>query len=43
MVNIDVLDNELYNSIYVFPRIGDYKEVWSRIRSNKEVLKKQFK
>ena len=25
MVNIDVLDNELYNSIYVFPRIGDYK------------------
>ena len=39
MVNIDVLDNELYNSIYVFPRIGDYKEVWSRIRSNKEVLR----
>ena len=39
MVNIDMLDNELYNSIYVYPRIGDYKEVWSRIRNNKEVLR----
>lgn len=39
MVNIDMLDKELYNSIYVYPRIGDYKEVWSRIRNNKEVLR----
>lgn len=39
MGNIDMLDNELYNSIYVYPRIGDYKEVWSRIRNNKEVLR----
>lgn len=39
MVNIDMLDKELYNSIYVYPRIGDYKEVWSRINNNKEVLR----
>lgn len=38
MVNIDVLDNELYNSIYVYPRIGDYKKIWTKIRSNKEIL-----
>ena len=39
MVNIDMIDKELYNSIYVSPRIGDYKEVWSRIKNNKEVVK----
>ena len=39
MVNIDMIDKELYNSIYVSPRIGDYKEVWSRIKNNKEVLR----
>ena len=39
MVNIDMIDNELYNSIYVYPKIGDYKEVWSRIKNNKEVLR----
>ena len=38
MVNIDMIDKELYNSIYVSPRIGDYKEVWSRIKNNKEVI-----
>lgn len=39
MVNIDTIDKELYNSIYVCPRIGDYKEIWTRIRGNKEILK----
>lgn len=39
MVNIDMIDKELYNSIYISPRIGDYKEIWTRIRSNKEILK----
>lgn len=39
MVNIDTIDKELYNSIYVSPRIGDYKEIWTRIRGNKEILK----
>ena len=39
MVNIDMIDKELYNSIYVSPRIGDYKEVWSRIKNNKEQIK----
>ena len=38
MVNIDMIDKELYNSIYISPRIGDYKEIWTRIRSNKEIL-----
>lgn len=39
MVNIDMIDKELYNSIYISPRIGDYKEIWTRIRGNKEILK----
>ena len=42
MFNIDTIDKELYNSIYVSPRIGDYKEIWTRIRGNKEILNTPF-
>lgn len=39
MVDIEKLDDVLYKSIYVRPRTGDYNEIWSRIKSNPEVLR----
>lgn len=39
MVNIDMIDKELYNSIYVSPRIGDYKEV---LRGAIQITKDKF-
>ena len=39
MVDIEKLDDVLYKSIYERPRAGDYNEIWSRIKSNPEVLR----
>lgn len=39
MVDIEKLDDVLYKSIYGRPRAGDYNEIWSRIKSNPEVLR----
>lgn len=39
MKKIDVLDNELYGSVYGVPRKGNYNDIWSKINSDKEVLK----
>lgn len=39
MADIDKLDDVLYKSIYGRPRVGDYNEIWSRIKSNPEVLR----
>lgn len=38
MVDIEKLDDELYRSRYGRPRVGDYNEIWERIKSNPEVL-----
>ena len=39
MVDIEKLDDALYKSIYGIPRTGDYNEIWSKIKSNPEVLR----
>lgn len=39
MVDIEKLDDILYKSIKGIPRVGDYNEIWSRIKSNPEVLR----
>lgn len=39
MVDIEKLDDALYKSIYGITRVGDYNEIWSRIKSNPEVLR----
>jgi len=39
MVDIEKLDDVLYKSIYGRPRAGDYNEIWSKIKSNPEVLR----
>ena len=39
MIDIEKLDDVLYKSIYGRPRVGDYNEIWSRIKSNPEVLR----
>ena len=39
MIDVEKLDDELYKSIYGKPRIGDYNEIWARIKSNPEVLR----
>jgi len=40
MVDIKILDNELYNSVYGIPKVGNYNEIWSKIKNNPEVLRK---
>ena len=42
MKKIDVLDNELYGSVYGVPRKGNYNDIWSKINSDKEVLKESI-
>ena len=39
MVDIEKIDDVLYKSVYGRPRTGDYYEIWSRIKSNPEVLR----
>lgn len=39
MKKIDALDNELYGCVYGIPRKGNYNDIWSKISSDKEVLK----
>ena len=40
MVDIEKLDDILYNTIYGIPRTGDYNKIWSKIKSNPEILRK---
>lgn len=39
MKKIDVLENELYGCIYTIPRFKNYDKIWSKISSDKEILK----
>ena len=39
MKKIDVLENELYGCIYTIPRLKNYNKIWSKISSDKEILK----
>ena len=39
MVDIEKLDDVLYKSIYGRPRVGDYNEILSKIKSNPDILK----
>lgn len=39
MVDIEKLDDVLYKSIYGRPRVGDYNEIWNKIKSNPEILR----
>ena len=39
MVDIEKLDDELYKSIYGNPRVGNYNEIWSKIKSNPDILR----
>ena len=43
MTDIEKLDDILYKSIYGIPRAGDYNEIWSKIKSNSEVLREAVK
>lgn len=43
MVDLEKLDDVLYKSIYGKPRVGDYNEIWSRIKGNPEVLREAVK
>lgn len=39
MKKIDALENELYGCIYTIPRLKNYDKIWSKISSDKEILK----
>lgn len=43
MVDIKKLDNELYNAIYLKQRIGNYKEIWGKIKINSKILREATK
>ena len=43
MTNIEKLDDELYKAAYGLPIIGDYKEIWSKIKSNPAILREAVK
>ena len=40
MIDIEKLDDIFYKSIYGIPRVGNYNEIWDRIKSSPEVLRK---
>ena len=39
MVDVEKYDNELYKSIYGNPRVGNYDEIWNKIKNNSEILR----
>lgn len=39
MFDIEKIDIALYKSIYGKPIVGDYNEIWSKIKSNPEILR----
>lgn len=39
MTNIENLDNELYRAVYGLPKVGDYNEIWTNIKSNPNNLR----
>ncbi len=43
MLDIEKLDNELYNACYGIPKKGNIKEIWSKIKSNQEILREAVK
>ena len=38
-MNIENLDDELYRAIYGLPKVGNYKEIWGRIKKDIQVLR----
>lgn len=43
MIDVEKYDNELYKSIYGNPRVGNYDEIWNKIKSNSELLREAVK
>ena len=43
MVDLNKIDDELYISKYGIPKVGNYQEIWSKIKINKELLKAAIK
>ena len=43
MENIEQIDSRLYRSMFGKPKVGDYKQIWSEIRKNKEMLQEAVK
>jgi len=43
MIDIIKIDDELYKSKYGLPKSGNYKEIWSNIKNNREILKEAIK
>lgn len=39
MVDIKQLEDALYNASYGIPRVGNYNEIWDKIKNNPEVLR----
>lgn len=39
MIDVEKYDNELYKSIYGNPRVGNYNEIWNKIKNDPEILK----
>lgn len=39
MIEIEKLDDELYKAAYGLPRVGNYDEIWGRIKNNPEILR----
>ena len=43
MLEIEKLDNELYNALYGLPKIGDVGTIWGKIKSNPKILREAVK
>lgn len=39
MIDIEKFDDELYKTAYGLQKVGNYNEIWSRIKNNPEILK----
>lgn len=42
-MDIEKLDDELYKAVYGIPKVGNYHEMWSKIKSNSKVLREAVK
>ena len=43
MKDIEKIDDELYKSKYCFQKFRNYREIWSNIKNNKEILQEAIK
>lgn len=39
MIDVEKIDDELYKSAYGLQKVGNYNEIWSRIKNHPEILK----